>query len=220
MAFSHGELMLKDRERRILDFMKKEITTKGYPPTVREICAACNIKSTSTCHKDIAALVKQGYLKKDPSKTRALMVVDSEKDYLNDISDINHRELVINVPIIGRVAAGTPITAAENMEGEFPVPAQYIKGDVNFMLRVKGESMIEAGILDGDLILVEKTSSANNGEIVVAMIDGFENEATVKTFYKEKNHIRLQPENSAMSPIIVNDAKIVGKVKGVFRYFN
>lgn len=219
MAYSHRLVMLKDRERRILDFMKNEITTKGYPPTVREICSACNIKSTSTCHKDIASLVKQGYLKKDPSKTRALMVVDLDR-HEDTNSNLSRIDNVINVPIVGRVAAGYPITAVENLEGEFPIPAQYIKGDLNFMLRVKGESMIEAGILDGDLILVEKTPSVRNGEIVVAMIDGFESEATVKTFYKENGHIRLQPENSTMSPIIVNDAKIVGKVKGVFRYFS
>ena len=130
------------------------------------------------------------------------------------------REDVVDIPVIGRVAAGTPILADQNIEDSFPIPARYAFGGTNYMLRVKGESMIEAGIMDGDLILVQQTEVANNGEIVVAMIDGFESEATVKTFYKEDGYIRLQPENSTMSPIIVHDVKILGKVKGVFRYFN
>lgn len=217
---------LKDREQKILDFMKDEIRTKGYPPTVREICSALHIKSTSTAHKDIASLVKQGYLKKDPSKPRALMVVDMERDtqetpfstapsYAEDF----HREDIIDVPVVGRVAAGIPILAEQNIEETFPIPAQYAGGS-NFMLRVCGESMINVGIMDGDLILVEQQNTARNGEIVVAMIDGFESEATVKTFYKENGHIRLQPENDTMSPIIVQDVKVLGKVKGVFRYFS
>jgi len=213
---------LQDREQRILEFMKKEISKKGYPPTVREICTAIGIKSTSTAHKDIESLVKKGYLKKDPSKPRALMVVskNAEKSRENSFSTEGiSREDVIDIPIIGRVAAGTPITAEENMEGTFPVPSQYIKGPC-FMLRVKGESMINAGIMDGDLILVEQQNTANNGDIVVAMIDGFESEATVKTFYKESDHVRLQPENDTMSPIIVQNVSIQGKVKGVFRYFS
>ena len=213
---------LQDREQRILEFMKKEISKKGYPPTVREICTAIGIKSTSTAHKDIESLVKKGYLKKDPSKPRALMVVskNAEKNKDNSFSTEGvSREDVIDIPIIGRVAAGTPITAEENMEGTFPVPSQYIKGSC-FMLRVKGESMINAGIMDGDLILVEQQNTANNGDIVVAMIDGFESEATVKTFYKESDHVRLQPENDTMSPIIVQNVSIQGKVKGVFRYFS
>ena len=221
--------MLKEREQRILDYMKEEIRTKGYPPTVREICAALGIKSTSTTHKDIESLVRQGYLVKDPSKPRALMVVDpAEKSgHVNaasgktdsNVSAFPENEIV-DIPIVGRVAAGTPILAKENIEGSFPVPARFAGTGSSFMLRVRGESMIEAGIMDGDLILVQQTKEANNGEIVVAMIDGFESEATVKTFYKEKDHIRLQPENSSMSPIIVKDATILGKVKGVFRYFS
>lgn len=221
--------MLKEREQRILDYMKEEIRTKGYPPTVREICAALGIKSTSTTHKDIESLVRQGYLVKDPSKPRALMVVDpAEKSgHVNaasgktdsNVSAFPENEIV-DIPIVGRVAAGTPILAEENIEGSFPVPARFAGNGSSFMLRVRGESMIEAGIMDGDLILVQQTKEANNGEIVVAMIDGFESEATVKTFYKEKDHIRLQPENSSMSPIIVKDATILGKVKGVFRYFS
>ncbi len=216
--------VLKDREQKILNYMKEEIKTKGYPPTVREICSALNIKSTSTAHKDIENLVKQGYLVKDPSKPRALMVVDpnGEEPGAKASSNINvqEREDIIDIPVIGRVAAGTPILAEQNIEDTFPIPARYATGGTNYMLRVRGESMIEAGIMDGDLILVQQADNANNGEIVVAMIDGFESEATVKTFYKENEYIRLQPENSTMSPIIVKDVKILGKVKGVFRYFN
>lgn len=220
---------LKDREQKILNYMKEEIKSKGYPPTVREICSALGIKSTSTAHKDIESLVKQGYLIKDPSKPRALMVVDPFSSNRNDsgssgISDVNvypaAREDIMDIPVVGRVAAGTPILAEQNIEDTFPIPARYAGSGTNYMLRVRGESMIEAGIMDGDLILVQQSETANNGEIVVAMIDGFESEATVKTFYKEGGHIRLQPENSSMSPIIVNDVKILGKVKGVFRYFN
>ncbi|MGN1333526.1 MAG: transcriptional repressor LexA [Anaerovoracaceae bacterium] len=221
--------MLKEREKRILDYMKEEIRSKGYPPTVREIGAALGIKSTSTTHKDIESLVRQGYLVKDPSKPRALMVVDPyEKNGHVNVSSGNSDAVhgvfpeteIADIPIVGRVAAGTPILAEENIEGSFPVPARFAGRGTSFMLRVRGESMIEAGIMDGDLILVHQTAEANNGEIVVAMIDGFESEATVKTFYKEDGHIRLQPENSAMSPIIVKDATILGKVKGVFRYFS
>ena len=209
---------LKEREQRILEFMKREIKTKGYPPTVREICTALGIKSTSTVHKDIASLVEQGYLRKDPSKPRALMVVDREESAVPSHTQ-SERDDIIDIPIIGRVAAGSPILAEQNIEDTFPVPAQYA-GRSSFMLRVRGESMINAGIMDGDLILVEQQNTARNGEIVVAMIDGFESEATVKTFYKENGHIRLQPENDSMSPIIVEDVKVLGKVKGVFRYFS
>lgn len=215
---------LKEREQRILNYMKEEIKTKGYPPTVREICTALDIKSTSTAHKDIENLVKHGYLVKDPSKPRALMVVDPEGQANNSKANSNinmhEREDIIDIPVIGRVAAGTPILAEQNIEDTFPVPARYAGTGTNYMLRVRGESMIEAGIMDGDLILVQQADNAYNGEIVVAMIDGFESEATVKTFYKENDYIRLQPENSSMSPIIVKDVKILGKVKGVFRYFN
>lgn len=211
---------LKPREKQILNFMKKELQKKGYPPTVREICTALDIKSTSTTHKDIERLEKKGYLKKDPSKPRALMLtdLDVENDNVKDSVTIERND-VIDIPIIGRIAAGTPILADENVEENFPVPASYIQG-TNFMLTVHGDSMIEAGIFDGDLLLVRQQETANNGDIVVAMLDGFESEATVKTFYKEKDHIRLQPENSALSPIIVNDVSILGLVKGVFRYFN
>lgn len=216
---------LKERERKILNYMKEEIRTKGYPPTVREICAAVGIKSTSTAHKDIESLVRQGYLVKDPSKPRALMVVDPHADRkkaavpAGDVSALDRND-VVEIPVVGRVAAGTPILAEENIEDTFPIPARYAAGGTNYMLKVRGESMIEAGIMDGDLILVQQQENAQNGEIVVAMIDGFESEATVKTFYNEGDHIRLQPENHTMSPILVKDVKILGKVKGVFRYFS
>lgn len=226
--------MLKEREQKILDYMKAEIKTKGYPPTVREICTALHIKSTSTAHKDIESLVRQGYLVKDPSKPRALMVVDPQEAFghipagkaaVASAQDAGAASVqtvpdVVEIPVVGRVAAGSPILAEENIEDSFPVPARFAANGTNFMLRVRGESMIEAGIMDGDLILVQQTETANNGEIVVAMIDGFESEATVKTFYRESGHIRLQPENHTMSPIIVKDVRIMGKVKGVFRYFS
>lgn len=225
--------MSKEREQRILEYMKKEIREKGYPPTVREICTALNIKSTSTCHKDIASLESQGYLRKDPARPRALLVVDEGFDQLaavrsasgiasdagNAMSDRLERTDIIDVPVVGRIAAGTPILAEQNIEDSFPVPSRFAGNGTTFMLTVKGESMIEAGIMDGDYILVEQCNTARNGDMVVAMVDGFESEATVKTFYREEGHIRLQPENSTMSPIIVSDVKILGKVKGVFRYF-
>lgn len=215
--------MLKEREQKILDYMREEIRKKGYPPTVREICSALNIKSTSTAHKDISNLVKAGYIKKDPSKPRALMLVEADTSgqttYETGNDDgVSHTE-VIDIPVVGRIAAGTPILAEQNIEDSFPVPARFVGTNPNFMLTVRGESMIEAGIMDGDYILVEQQNTARNGDIVVAMVDGFESEATVKTFYREGDHIRLQPENSTMSPIIVNDVKILGKVRGVFRYF-
>lgn len=216
--------MLKEREQKILDYMRKEIRAKGYPPTVREICTALNIKSTSTAHKDIDSLVKKGFIKKDPSKPRALMLVEQDEDITAapaDIApiDIPERADIVDIPVVGRIAAGIPITAEQNIDDTFPVPARFVGNGTNFMLTVKGESMIEAGIMDGDYILVEQQNTARNGEIVVAMVDGFESEATVKTFYHEGDHIRLQPENSSMSPIIVHDVKILGKVRGVFRYF-
>ena len=220
--------MLKPRQQKILDFMKEEITTKGYPPTVREICAAIGIKSTSTVHKDIETLVSEGYLKKDPSKPRALMVVDpgtrsGHVDAAGAALKVAPDTLpanIVEVPVVGRVAAGEPIFAEQKIEDTFPLPDRFVNGGNNFMLRVRGESMIEAGIMDGDLILVQETSEARNGEIVVALIDGIETGATVKTFYRKNGKIYLTPENKTMGPIIVDDATIVGKVKGVFRYFN
>ncbi|MGN0734173.1 MAG: transcriptional repressor LexA [Emergencia sp.] len=226
---------LKEREQKILKYMIEEIKDKGYPPTVREICAAVGIKSTSTAHKDIDNLMKAGFLRKDPAKPRTLVIAT---DIINlDIADagdaapvpvksgasasvdLAERNDVVDVPVIGNVAAGTPILSEQNIEDTFPIPAQFVKGKC-FMLHVRGDSMINVGIMDGDLILVEEQNTARNGEIVVAMVDGFETEATVKTFYREDNHIRLQPENDTMSPIIVEDVRIAGKVKGVFRYFS
>ncbi len=214
-----------EREQKILDYMKQEVRRKGYPPTVREICSALNIKSTSTVHKDIASLERQGFLKKDPAKPRALMIVDQGGEEAASVSEspAPEREVVradvVEIPVVGRIAAGAPILAEENIEDSFPIPSRFVQGGTNFMLTVHGESMVEAGIMDGDYILVEQQQTARNGEIVVAMVDGFESEATVKTFYREDDHVRLQPENSSMSPIIVNDVQILGKVKGVFRYF-
>ncbi len=212
----------KAREQKILEFMRSEVAKRGYAPTVREIGTALGIRSTSTVHKDIENLVAQGHIRKDPAKPRALVMVEQETP---EVSKPNQSELrgfseeMIEVPVVGNVAAGSPILAEENIEDTIPFPARFVKG-TNYMLKVRGESMINAGIFDGDLILVEQQETAHNGEIVVAMVDGFESEATVKTFYKENGHIRLQPENDTMSPIIVEDVRILGKVKGVFRYYN
>lgn len=224
---------MKDREKKILEYMKAEIREKGYPPTVREICADLGIKSTSTVHKDLANLEKEGYIRKDPARPRTVVVVDEDFDQLaavraasgaaaeisGDAGGNVERTDIVDIPLVGRIAAGTPILAEQNIEDSFPIPARFIGNGTNFMLTVRGESMIEAGIMDGDYILVEQCNTARNGDMVVAMVDGFESEATVKTFYREDDHIRLQPENSCMSPIIVKDVKILGKVKGVFRYF-
>ena len=216
--------MLKEREQKILDYMRKEIREKGYPPTVREICSALDIKSTSTAHKDIASLVSKGYIKKDPSKPRALMLVDNGQDPVHDktsesvqknIQNSVSQTEVVDIPVVGRIAAGTPILAEQNIENYFPIPMEFMPNNQTFMLKVKGESMINAGIFDGDLVLVEQCQTARNGEMVVALI---EDGATVKTFYKEKAAIRLQPENDSMDPIIVTDVKILGKVIGVFRF--
>ena len=207
------------REQRILEFMRAEVKRKGYAPTVREIGSALEIKSTSTVHKDIESLVKQGFIRKDPAKPRALVLTEAGigTDSIGNVAPLF--DSTIEVPIIGSIAAGTPILAEENIEDTFQLPSRYVDG-TTFMLKVRGESMIEVGIFDGDLILVEQRDTAKNGDIVVAMVDGFESEATVKTFYKEDGHIRLQPENSSMSPIIVQDAKVLGLVRGVFRYYS
>lgn len=217
---------LKKREQQILDYMKSEIRKKGYPPTVREICQELNIKSTSTAHKAMSNLESKGYIRKDPAKPRAYEILGMEDESVVTAAPApapnqeTQRIDVVDIPVVGRIAAGTPILAEQNIEDSFPIPARYLsRGSNNFMLTVRGESMIDVGIYDGDYILVEEQHTANNGDIVVAMIDGFESEATVKTFYKENGHIRLQPENPTMSPIIVHDVKILGKVRGVFRYF-
>ena len=210
---------LKDREQRVLDFITEQIKKNGYPPTVRDIGAALGIKSTSTVQKSMTILEEEGFIRKQAGKRRAFEVVagGAEKPQ----APLQDRADVVDVPIVGRVAAGMPILAEQNLEGSFPMPAQFIGKGTNFMLTVHGDSMVEAGIMDGDYILVQEQKTANNGDIVVAMINGeFESESTVKTFYKENGHIRLQPQNSSMDPIIVDDCEIVGLVKGVFRYLH
>lgn len=203
---------LSDKQQLILQFVKKEIEENGYPPTVREICKAVGLSSTSTVHAHLEVLSKKGYIQKNALKPRALRVlVGGNKPTTKET--YNAKEMV-DIPIVGKITAGAPILAVENIEDTFPIPVDFVGNSESFMLRVKGESMIEAGILDGDLILVRKQNTANNGEIVVALID---DSATVKTFYKEKNYIRLQPQNSSMEPIIVEDCYILGKVSGVFR---
>ena len=210
---------LKDREQRVLNFITEQIKINGYPPTVRDIGAALGIKSTSTVQKSMNILEEEGFIRKQAGKRRAFEVVagGAEKPQ----APAQDRADVVDVPLVGRVAAGMPILAEQNIEGSFPMPAQFIGKGTNFMLTVHGDSMIEAGIMDGDYILVQEQKTANNGDIVVAMINGeFESESTVKTFYKENGHIRLQPQNSSMDPIIVDDCEIVGLVKGVFRYLS
>ena len=199
---------ISDKQREILEFMKNEILNKGYPPTVRDICEAVNLKSTSSVHSHLETLEKNGYIHRDPTKPRAIEIID-------DNFNLTRRE-VVNVPLIGQVAAGEPILAEENIENYFPVPAEFMPNEQSFMLKVKGESMINVGIFDGDSILVKEQNTARNGDIVVALID---DSSTVKTFYKEDGHIRLQPENDTMDPIIVEDCTILGKVFGVFRCF-
>ena len=201
-----GNGKITDKQKEILEFMKEQILAKGYPPSVREICTAVHLKSTSSVHSHLETLEKNGYIRRDPTKPRAIEIVD-------DTFNLTRRELV-NVPMLGRVAAGEPLLADDNINGYFPLPPEYVNNSQTFMLTVHGESMINAGIFDGDLILVEQTPVAHNGDIVVALI---EDSATVKTFYKEKDHIRLQPENDSMDPIIVKDCMIMGHVIGLYR---
>ncbi len=199
---------ISDKQKEILEYMKQEILNKGYPPTVRDICEAVKLKSTSSVHSHLETLEKNGYIRRDPTKPRAIEIID-------DNFNLTRRE-VTNVPMVGRVAAGEPILAVENVESYFPIPTEYMPNAESFMLKVKGESMINAGIFDGDNLLVEKCNTARNGDMVVALVD---DSATVKTFYKEADHIRLQPENDNMDPIIVDDCEVLGKVFGVFRFF-
>ena len=199
---------ISDKQREILEYMKEEILSKGYPPSVREICSAVHLKSTSSVHAHLETLEKNGYIRRDPTKPRAIEIVD-------DSFNLTRRELV-NVPILGDVAAGQPLLAIDNIMGYFPLSPEFVNNKQTFMLHVKGESMINAGIFNGDLLVVEQTSVARNGEIIVALID---DSATVKTFNKEKDHIRLQPENDAMDPIIVKDVTILGRVIGLYRQF-
>ncbi len=210
---------LKDREKRVLEFISQQIRQNGYPPTVRDIGAALGIKSTSTVQKSMEILEQEGCIKKQAGKRRAFEVVQGGQ--AETPAPKEDRSDVIDIPVVGRVAAGTPILAEQNIEGSFPMPAQFVGRGTNFMLTVHGDSMIEAGIMDGDYILVQEQKTANNGDIVVAMVQGeFDAESTVKTFYKENGHVRLQPQNSSMDPIIVDDCEIIGLVKGVFRYLS
>lgn len=203
----YGRITAKQKE--ILEYIKSEIINRGYPPAVREICEAVHLKSTSSVHSHLETLERNGYIRRDPTKPRAIEIVD-------DNFNLTRRE-IINVPIVGSIAAGQPLLAVENIEGYFPILAENMpKGEV-FMLNVKGESMINAGIYDGDKILVKKQSVATNGEIVVALI---EDSATVKTYYKEETYYRLQPENDTMEPIIVSELNILGKVIGLYRQYN
>lgn len=207
---------LNKREKAILKFIEKQILTEGYPPSVREIGKAVGLNSTATVHGYLARLDEKGYIKKKDKKGRTLRLLKGsagESKVMSSKDFYTQRELV-DVPIIGKITAGEPILAVENITDTFPIPIDFVGNSESFMLTVRGESMIEAGILDGDYILVKKQSNANNGEIVVALIG---EEATVKTFYKEKDHIRLQPENHTMDPIIVPNCEILGKVAGVFR---
>ena len=194
------------KQQEILDYLKQEILKKGYPPTVREICEKVNLKSTSSVHSHLSTLERNGYIKRDPTKPRAIEICDDSFQMV--------RTEMSSLPIVGNVAAGQPILAQENIESYFPIPAEIVPSGESFALRVRGDSMINAGIFDGDLIFVSSCNTAGNGEIVVALID---DSATVKTFYKEKGHIRLQPENDTMEPIIVDSCVILGKVFGVFR---
>ncbi len=201
---SYGKITAKQQE--ILEYIKQEILKRGYPPAVRDICEAVNLKSTSSVHSHLETLEKNGYIRRDPTKPRAIEIID-------DSFQMVRREMT-SIPIIGTVAAGMPILATENIEGYFPIPVEFAPNSTSFILKVKGESMINVGIFDGDQIFVEQCNSARNGDIVVALVD---DSATVKTFYKENGHFRLQPENDTMEPIIVEHVDILGKVFGVFR---
>ena len=201
---STGKISAKQQE--ILEYIKESILKKGYPPAVREICEAVHLSSTSSVHSHLETLEKNGYIRRDPTKPRTIEICD-------DSFQMMRREMT-SIPVIGRVAAGQTILATENIEGYFPLPVEYVPNADTFILKVKGESMINAGIFDGDIIFVEKTNNVRNGDTVVALID---DSATVKTFYKEAGHIRLQPENDSMEPIIVENCEIIGKVFGVFR---
>ncbi len=199
-----------DKQQKVLDYVKEQIKREGYAPSVREICKALDLKSTSTVHGYLSRLEKKGLIQKAALKPRTLRIVDEQED---EKPFYTSKEMV-DVPIVGKVTAGLPILAVENIEDTFPLPIDFVGNSETFMLRVRGDSMIDAGILDGDLVLVKKQNNAENGDIVVALI---EDEATVKKFYKEKNYIRLQPQNQFMQPIIVPTCTILGKVAGVFR---
>ena len=202
---AQGKISKKQLE--ILEYIKSEILRIGYPPAVREICEAVNLRSTSSVHAHLESLEKNGYIRRDPTKPRAIEIID-------DTFNLTRREMV-NVPMVGQVAAGEPILAEQNISNYFPIPMEFMPNNDTFMLTVRGESMVNVGIYDGDYVLVEKRQTASNGEIVVALVD---DSATVKTFYKEEGYYRLQPENDNMDPIIVMNCEILGKVIGVFRF--
>ena len=204
---AQGKITAKQEE--ILEYIKSQILERGFPPSVRDICEAVHLKSTSSVHSHLETLEKNGYIRRDPTKPRAIEIID-------DNFNLTRRE-VVNVPILGQVAAGQPLLAVENIENYFPIPTEFMPNAETFMLKVKGDSMINAGIFNGDKILVQKQSDAQNGDIVVALVD---DSATVKTFYKENGHYRLQPENDTMDPIIVNECSILGKVFGIMRFLN
>ncbi len=198
---------LTKRQEQIFDCIKRSVREKGYPPSVREIGAAVGLNSSATVHSHLASLESKGLIRRDPTKPRAIEILEEAFQAGSD---------AIPVPVLGRVTAGVPILAVENIEEYFPLPRQVIRDQEVFILNVRGDSMIEAGILDGDHVIVRKQSAAQNGDIVVAMIG---DEATVKTFYRERDHVRLQPENSALSPILTKDVTILGKVIGLYRLF-
>jgi len=202
-----GQGKISKKQLEILEYIKSEILRIGYPPAVREICEAVDLRSTSSVHAHLESLEKNGYIRRDPTKPRAIEIID-------DTFNLTRREMV-NVPMVGHVAAGEPILAEQNITNYFPIPMEFMPNNDTFMLTVKGESMINVGIFDGDYVLVEKRNTAYNGEIVVALVD---DSATVKTFYKEEGYYRLQPENDDMDPIIVMECEILGKVIGVFRF--
>ena len=216
MRTKKDPMELNKREKAILKFIQKQVENNGYPPSVREIGKAVGLSSTATVHSYLAKLTEKGYIKKETQKGRTLKLLKGtdNKEIVKENKNYYTGKEMVEVPVIGKITAGEPILAVENVTDTFPIPIDFVGNSESFMLTVRGESMIEAGILNGDYILVKRQNTANNGEIVVALIG---DEATVKTFYKEKDHIRLQPENSTMDPIIVPNCEILGKVAGVFR---
>ena len=202
---------ITEKQKEILEYIKSEILKRGFPPAVREICEAVHLKSTSSVHSHLATLERKGYIRRDPTKPRAIEILDDSFQLL--------RKEMVNVPIVGKIAAGSPLLAVENIESYFPIPSEYLPNAQTFLLEVQGESMINAGVLPGDHILVQQQNNAENGEMIVALID---DSATVKTFYREDGYIRLQPENDTMDPILVQETQlhILGKVIGVFRFFS
>ena len=204
---AQGKISPKQQE--ILEYIKSQILERGFPPAVRDICEAVHLKSTSSVHSPLETLEKNGYIRRDPTKPRAIEILDESFNF-------TRREMV-NVPMVGRVAAGEPLLAEQNVENYFPIPMEFMPNNQTFMLRVKGDSMINIGIFDGDLVLVEQRQTARNGEVIVALV---EDGATVKRFFKEEGVFRLQPENDALDPIIVKEVQILGKVIGVFRFLS